>query len=293
LGFGLRRAFTLIELLVVIAVIGILAALLLSALSAAKERAKRISCLSNIKQFDLVVLSYAHDNNDRPPVIGNLEFQLVGVGWRFLPNSFGDRLNRYYGLKSSILYDPGIPRSGLGPTVPDTASVRLPLLNEDIYYSPIFQSFNGVPGHFIGYCDTFPGDTSGSYPATHQMGPAYWNATIIPQPVQFGSLVLAAQKSSERVLVAGLVFDYSAGGPAGSPLFSGLDGAAFGQPAHLDSSRKNTNAALMILPPPWRPLYGMMPSGDNIGFLDGSAHWRKLDDMAARGVFAPYGQYFW
>ena len=64
----MRKGFTLIELLVVIAIIAILAAILFPVFARAREKARQIACLSNVKQISLACLMYAQDYDEYLPL---------------------------------------------------------------------------------------------------------------------------------------------------------------------------------------------------------------------------------
>jgi prepilin-type N-terminal cleavage/methylation domain-containing protein len=236
---GPHSAFTLVELLVVIAVIGILAALLLGALSSAKERTIRIKCLSNIKQMDLALLSYAYDNKDRFPST------LCAEPWDHQWTTVA--LIKPYGFTWQILYDPGFPQFNL----------------ENHYLDPGAVNRADIGLADIGYNLTLP-TLYGSYLLGDLLNPTLnppreqsWGTGLQPVPIP-----------SRRVLLAGKVL--SAPGQLQTTAAGRASQNYFYIPWETNEYIRTTHLA------------GKMPVGDNLAMLDGSARWRKFNDMLPR-----------
>ena len=135
----IQNSFTLIELLVVIAIIAILAALLTPALKKAREQARQIQCMGNLRQLVSAALLYANDNNDclppawRKPAAGGLGTwmghlnlyvklhpQWLKTGVYFCPSSKrwygGGAPSTNYSWNSNLGYQDGPPGSR-APTI--------------------------------------------------------------------------------------------------------------------------------------------------------------------------------
>ncbi len=163
-----RRGFTLIELLVVIAIIALLIGILLPALGSARDAARKMRCMANVRQMGMVMTMYANGNRDWYPVFDAPQGQRLATQWLDWQWANGGVAGLFSAWQLGDGDSPGY-RDPLGATSILNATLNdqesAPLLRNyiegfgiltcpsdklDYYYGPVISPRGGVPAISAG-----------------------------------------------------------------------------------------------------------------------------------------------
>jgi prepilin-type N-terminal cleavage/methylation domain-containing protein/prepilin-type processing-associated H-X9-DG protein len=177
----LKTGFTLIELLVVIGIIAILASLLLTAVNLAIGKARRVTCMNNLRQINLGVRMYSDDANDKSPG------KTAGTGMRFTFAAYKEFMKSYVGLR-------GTP----------SAQDKLFACPADVYYYRYFEGVQSGQATCVeeSWCAQSNSDYSSYVFNAGNLVPAEHGTGGLPMPGIAGMTLSSIKHPSRTVLVA-------------------------------------------------------------------------------------------
>lgn len=252
------KGFTLIELLVVIAVIAILAALLLPAFSRAKQQAIRIDCENNQRQLLLAFTIYANENKEfLPDDTGAYQaWDLLQDAGTFLAAA---------GAPYKVWYDPGDEQEF-------TDSDWLAFWNNNT----LLENENDMQAlRHVGYALTLHGiseyQNSGEWDFSTNI-----NQKLSAEPLVLNGLRVPIRPASRILLACVTITD--TGGAAPSDNLKKMETLPWTALPHSEDpdvpgTKPLTSSHL---------LSNRIPSGGNIGMLDGHVEWRPFPQFIPR-----------
>jgi len=278
-----RRGFTLIELLVVIAIIAILAALLFPVFARARESARKIQCLSNVKNIAIAVQMYLTDYDRFPPKNSDqelLEFLDSQNPGGCIPNSGGrfDGANPY--LRWPVIFDEYIRNRDVW----QCASIAHPLTAGWIVpqYTPVWWQYlvdtQGSWGGDSPYCNggpccrAFPPGWGGAVTdSIAQQKKAYDEPGSFLMGIDANSVCLKGRNTSEMDDPSWWVV---VGDGQGAPGELGqMFGMAYGSNPGCCWGLEYDDCVKFFKDVSYRKHYAPHMGGLNLGFADGHAAW--------------------